>query len=127
MSTECKRQNFQLIDSSKHTLNFYQFSIKHMKLSIEPNFDIQTIECIQNLEIICIEDLLETKVELDCAQLNITKILYNEIKSKEDVYELGFIVSNEKLIIKLPKILKKDTVFFLRIEYYAKPKRGFHF
>jgi len=98
-----------------------------MKLSIEPHFDTQTIECMQNLEVICVEDLLEPKIELDCAQLNITKILYSEIKSKQDIYELGFIVSNEKLIIKLPKILKKDTVFFLKIEYYAKPKRGFHF
>ena len=44
-----------------------------MKLHIEPDFKFRKIECKQSLEIICIEDLNENKLELHCADLNITK------------------------------------------------------
>jgi aminopeptidase N len=40
---------------------------------------------------------------------------------------LGFLCSNEKLIIQLPKDLSEGTKFLLNINYFAFPKRGFHF
>ena len=40
---------------------------------------------------------------------------------------LGFLSSNEKLIIQLPDTLKKGTSFSVKIEYSAKPRKGFHF
>ena len=89
--------------------------------------NIRTIECKQMLEIICINDISNRKLELDCANLTITKIDYNEIEYPENIIELGFFCSNEKLIIQLPKDLSEGTKFSLNIEYYGCPKRGFHF
>lgn len=98
-----------------------------MKLHIKPNFETRKIDCKQFLEIISIEDLNENKVELDCAELNITKIIYNEIISPETITELGFLCSNDKLVVQLPKALPEGTKFLLQIWYHGYPKRGFHF
>jgi len=127
LSNNCKREEFELIDSIDHFLSKHQVSISYMKLHIEPDFKYRKIECKQSLEIICIEDLNENKLELHCADLNVTKILYNEIIFPEFITELGFLCSNDKLIVQLPKALTEGTKFLLQIWYYGYPKRGFHF
>lgn len=73
-------------------------------------------------------------VELDSADLNITRVTYHDfhnlflkslqLQSEQQVNELGFLCSNEKLTIQLPDTLKKGTSFSLRIEYSAIPRRG---
>jgi aminopeptidase N len=127
LSSNCKRDKFELIDSIEHSLNKHKVAISYMKLYIEPDFQLKKIECKQMLELICVDDLNDRKLELDCADLNITKIEYNEIVYPENITELGFLCSNEKLIIQLPKDLSEGTKFLLKIEYFAFPKRGFHF
>lgn len=127
MSSNCSRDRFELIDAIEHPLNKHKVIIKYMKLFIEPNFESKTIECKQFLELICIREINDRKFELDCADLDITKIDYNEIEYPENISELGYFCDNEKLIIQLPRYLSEGTKFSLNIEYHGKPKRGFHF
>jgi len=108
-----------------------------MRLSVEANLDEGKINCVEDLEIICDDDLQEPKIELDCADLNINKITYYDfhnlflnnlqLQSTQEVNDLGFLSSDEKLIIQLPYTQKKGTSFSLRIEYSATPRKGFHF
>jgi aminopeptidase N len=123
----CIRNKFELIDGLEHFLNRHKAIISYMKLYVEPNFETRKIECKQNLELICIDDLSDKKLELDCANLIITKIEYNEMTYPGNITELGYISTNEKLIIQLPDILSKGAKFSLNIEYSGFPKRGFHF
>ena len=127
MSSNCSRDNFELIDAIGHSLNKHKAIISYMKLHVEPNFDLRKIECKQMLELICINDINDRKLELDCADLTITKIEYNEIEYPENISELGYFSFDEKLIIQLPNNISEGTKFSLNIEYYGFPKRGFHF
>jgi aminopeptidase N len=127
LSSNCSRDKFELIDAIEHSLNKHKAIISYMKLYLEPNFDLRKIECKQMLELICINDIGDRKLELDCADLNISKIEYNEIEYPENISELGYFSSDEKLVIQLPNELSEGTKFSLNIEYYGYPKRGFHF
>jgi len=127
LAGSCNRDKFELIDSIERSLNKHKATISYMKLYIEPDFQLKKIQCKQTLEFVCIDDLNDRKLELDCANINITKIQYNDILYPENIIELGFFCFNEKLIIQLPEDLSEGTKFLLNIEYFAFPKRGFHF
>ena len=137
MSISCPRERFELIDSVEHSSIEYPISIKYMKLSVEANLDDAKINCVEDLELVCVNDLEEPKIELDCADLNIIKVTYYDfhnlflsnlqLQSRQEVNELGFLSSNEKLIIQLPDILKKGTSLSVKIEYSATPRKGVHF
>src|ERR1051325_501374 len=137
MSVSCPRERFELIDSVEHSSVKYPVSIKYMKLSVEANLDDANINCVEDLELVCVDDLEEPKMELDCADLNIIRVTYYDfhnlflsnlqLQSTQEVNELGFLSSNEKLIIQLPDTLKKGTSFSVKIEYSSTPSKGFHF
>jgi aminopeptidase N len=127
LSSNCSRDNFELIDAIEHSLNNHKAIISYMKLHVEPNFDLRKIECKQMLELICVNDINDRKLELDCGDLTVTKIEYNEIEYPENVSELGYFTFDEKLIIQLPNNISKGTKFLLNLEYHGFPKRGFHF
>lgn len=128
MSTKCTDAKFELLDSIKHNTISYPVTINYMKLSLEPDFNNKTIHCIEDMELQCLDSLHESVVKLDSADLDIKKILYRDSENIEPTDELPFLyTADEKLIIKLPKTMKKDSHFFLKIEYRAAPKRGFHF
>jgi hypothetical protein len=90
LSSNCSRDKFELTDAIEHSLNKHKAIISYMKLYLEPNFDLRKIECKQMLELICINDIGDRKLELDCADLNISKIEYNEIEYPENISELGY-------------------------------------
>jgi aminopeptidase N len=98
-----------------------------MKLFVEPDFDSKTIYCNQDIQLQCLEDLNTPVVELNAVDLNIKKILYRESANIESTDEIPFVSTNEKLIIKLPKQIKKDSYFFFQIEYSSRTQMGFHF
>ena len=95
-----------------------------MNLFIEPNFDSQSINCIEELQLKAFEAI--QKMELDCSNLNVFKITFANSEKSEYLDELGFLFTNDKLIIKLP-VINKNQVFKLKIEYNAQPQRGFRF
>ena len=47
-----------------------------MKLAVEANFDDAKINCVEDLELVCVDDLDEPKIELDSADLSIIKVTY---------------------------------------------------
>lgn len=98
-----------------------------MKLFVEPNFESETIDCIQELKLQCLKDLSEPVTQLDSVGLDIKKILYRESENIDAVEELSFVYSDKGISIKLPKPIKKDSYFHLQVRYSAHPKKGFHF
>jgi aminopeptidase N len=98
-----------------------------MKLFVEPDFNDKSIHCFQDLKLQCLIDIDESVIKLDSVNLNVKKILYRDSENIEPTDELPFIYTDERLITKLPKFIKKGLLFFLQIEYSASPERGFHF
>ena len=104
--SSCPREQFELIDSVEHPPTKYSVSIKYMKLSVGANLDEGKINCVEDLELMCVDDLEEPKLELDCADLNITKIIYYDfhnlflsnlqLQPAQEVNELGFLSSNAR-------------------------------
>ncbi len=122
--SDCTTEKFELIDSTEHELNSYPVIVTYMNLFIEPNFDSQSINCIEELQLKAFEAI--QKMELDCSNLNVFKITFANSEKSEYLDELGFLCTNDKLIIKLP-VINKNQVFKLKIEYNAQPQRGFRF
>jgi aminopeptidase N len=98
-----------------------------MNLFVEPDYNSHTISCVQQLQFSCLNDLTEKRLYLDCVTLNIKKIKIVSSPGSSEGFELGFITTAEKLIVKLPTVYKKGDDFEVIIEYSAQPKRGFRF
>src|ERR1044072_748842 len=99
-----------------------------MNLAIVPNFALKTIEALQELKLHSLQNSDNRKFELDCASdINIKKISYRDSANIESNNDIPFVIDDEKLIMELPEKIENDSDFYLRIEYSAKPKRGFHF
>jgi aminopeptidase N len=124
---KCTTDPFELDGSTEHGLRSYPITIKFMKLHVEPNFELKEIKCCQNLQIFTLMDLTNKKVELDCVDINVNKVSYRENDDPHNVLDVSYTLSNEKLIINLDKQIKRGTIFYLDINYSAKPLLGFHF
>ena len=125
--SQCNKDGFELLDSSMHTLQFHPIIIKHMDLFVEPNYENQSITCIQKLKLECTINLDKPILKLDCSNLNIKEITNTKLNGRDLKNELGFLINEDKLSIKLPGSLKKDDNLEIKIEYGASPKRGFRF
>ncbi|MDQ3836140.1 MAG: hypothetical protein M3270_04310, partial [Thermoproteota archaeon] len=86
-----KRKNFELPGSRAHYAPSLSFTINHMQLEIEPDFQTHTISCKQKLSVIALQDT-ET-IELDAAELQVEKV-YSEAK-------LDFRTLDDKLVVNL--------------------------
>ncbi len=117
MSTTSKK--FELAGSKPHYTPAKQFSIKHLKLELKPDFEEKNIECRETLDIIPIEDNLQ-HIVLDAAELNIRSV-------HVDGKGLQFKALEEKLRIELPTPAAEDEQVRISINYDAKPRRGFFF
>ena len=100
-------------------------TISYIKLFLEPDFNNKTIRCIEDMKLQCLDNLHEAVMKLDSADLDIKNILYRDSENIEPTDELPFLSTDEKLIIKLPKTMKKDSHFFLQIECKASLKEVF--
>jgi aminopeptidase N len=127
------------------------FKIDYMSLIISPDLKSKSnnlTNCKEILNITAIRDI--EKIELDIAEIKVHSVLYsyelykrnnNTNIEREDTKEIKFDDSNQtvpdKLIIYLPKILKKDKSICIIINYSAgydaekkliiTPRSGFHF
>ena len=118
MSAQASRR-FELPGSKPNYIPTRQFTIKHMKLELKPDFDEKSITCRQTLVISAIQDKLD-HILLDAAELNIRSVDMDE-------ESLRFKTVDNKLRIELPQPLVEDETVALTIGYDAKPRQGFYF
>ncbi|MGI0051676.1 MAG: M1 family aminopeptidase, partial [Nitrososphaeraceae archaeon] len=129
-------KKFEFPGSLVHFSPRLKFTIIHMYLKINPNFQTkQLLNCHQNLKIKALQDIKE--IILDVAELNIHKV------SSEDVHIEGNSISEkeDKFVINFKNIVKEKTEFEVKIDYscgyyfnndkgelyYNSPRSGFHF
>ncbi|MEM2856045.1 MAG: M1 family aminopeptidase [Candidatus Nitrosocaldaceae archaeon] len=108
---------FELIGSKPHYAPLKPFTIKHMRLEIEPLFESSEIRCKEYLTISAIMDRVD-KIILDAAELNI-----RSIKGRGNI---DFKMLNDKLYIYIDA-LDSGRELTLEITYDAKPRRGLYF
>ena len=111
------KKKFELPGSKAHYIPSLSFTINHMWLRVEPDFENRTICCKQRLSIITLQDT--DSIELDAAELQINLV--------SSVDRLDFRTLGNKLIVKFGKILQEGSKTELDISYTAKPRKGFHF
>lgn len=118
MSAQASKK-FELPGSKPNYIPTRQFTIKHMKLELKPDFDEKSIMCKQTLIINAIQDKLD-HIILDAAELNIRSVDMDE-------ESLRFKTVDNKLRIELPQPLAEGETVALTIGYDAKPRQGFYF
>jgi aminopeptidase N len=102
-----------------------------MRLSVEVDFNSKTISCNQQLELIAIQDIDE--IVLDVSELQIKSVFsiaYANTTNNNNTTtgkNLDFHSYDDKLYIKLGKLITEGTVFHINIIYLAKPRKGFYF
>lgn len=137
MSTVTDKK-FEFPGSILHFSPRLKFTILHMYLKINPNFEKkQLLNCQQKLKIKALQDIKE--IILDIAELKINKVLSDTVQIEEE-YDIS--QQEDKLVIKFNNIVKEKTEFEVEIDYscgyysnkdkkegsyYNSPRSGFHF
>ncbi len=111
------RKKFELPGSKAHYAPSLLFTITHMQLDIDPDFEEKKISCRQRLDILIIRDT--DSVELDASEL--------EVRSVSLSGKLEFRAIGDKLAIKLGRTYKEGSAIRLDISYSARPRKGFYF
>jgi aminopeptidase N len=111
------RKKFELPGSKPHYPPSLSFTITHMRLAIEPNFQERSISCKQHLSINILHDT--DTIDLDAAEL--------QIKSVSAGSKLDFRSVDDKLNVKLTRTMKEGSKIELAISYDSKPRQGFYF
>ncbi|HYY39660.1 MAG TPA: hypothetical protein VE692_00270, partial [Nitrososphaera sp.] len=111
------KKKFELPGSRAHYAPSLSFTINHMRLEIEPDLQGRTISCKQRLSIITLQDT--DIIELDAAELQINLV--------SAAGRLDFRSLDDKLMVKLGRILNEGSKIELDIYYSAKPRKGFYF
>ena len=112
-----RRNKFELPGSRSHYAPSLLFTITHMRLEIEPDFQNLMISCQQRLSIMTLQDA--DTIELDAAELQVEKI---SAAGRFDFRNL-----DDKIIVKLGRTLKEGSKIEIYISYTAKPRKGFYF
>lgn len=128
-------KKFEFPGSISHFSSRLKFTILHMYLKINPDFEKkQLLDCEEKLIMKAKQNINE--ITLDIAELKIKQIWSENIKiEKYETFE-----EEDKLIIKFKDIVKKDFQFDIQIKYSAgyqlsensnitfkSPRSGFHF
>ena len=129
-------KKFEFPGSISHASPRLKFTILHMYLKINPDFEKkQLLDCEERLLLKAKQNINE--ITLDIAELKIKQIGSDNIKiEKYQTFE-----KEDKLIIKFKDIVKKDFEFDIQIKYSAgyqlssgnpditfkSPRSGFHF
>jgi aminopeptidase N len=112
-----RRNKFELPGSRSHYAPSLLFTITHMRLEIEPDFQNLMISCQQRLSIMTLQDA--DTIELDAAELQVEKI--------SAAGRFNFRNLDDKIIVKLDRTLKEGSKIEIYISYTAKPRKGFYF
>src|SRR5919198_4802674 len=125
-------KKFELPGSRAHYAPSLSFTINKMRLSVEPDFNSKTISCNQQLELIAIQDIDE--IVLDISELQIKSVFFvactnttSNNSTPNTSRNLDFHNYDDKLHIKLGKIITEGVTFHINILYSAKPRKGFYF
>src|SRR5919198_5225352 len=125
-------KKFELPGSRAHYAPSLLFTINKMQLSVEPDFNSKTISCKQQLELIAIQDIDE--IVLDISELQIKSVFFvactnttSNNSTPNTSRNLDFHNYDDKLHIKLGKIITEGVTFHINILYSAKPRKGFYF
>jgi aminopeptidase N len=110
-------RKFELPGSKAHYAPSLSFTINHMWLEIEPHLQRGTINCQQRLSIVTLQDT--DTIELDAAEL--------QVKIVSAVDRLDFRSLDDKLVVKLGRIIKEGSKIEIYISYSAKPRKGLYF
>jgi len=132
-------KKFEFPGSILHFSPRLKFTILHMYLKINPNFEKkQLLNCKQKLKIKALQDIKE--IILDIAELKINKVSSEYIQIEEKENDIS--QKEDKLVIKFKNIAKEKTEFEVEIDYscgyypnkdkkddvyYNSPRSGFHF
>lgn len=111
------RKKFELPGSRPHYPPSLSFTVTHMHLAIEPDLQERSISCEQKLSITILQDT--ATVELDAAEL--------QLKSVSAGGKLDFRSIDDKLAVKLGRMMKEGSKIELAIAYTARPRQGFYF
>ena len=114
---ESDRKKFELPGSKAHYAPSLTFTITHMRLEINPDFEEKKIECKQHLDIAIVSDT--DSVELDASEV--------DIKSVSLSGKLQFRTVGDKLSVKLGRTYRQGSAIRLEIQYSARPRSGFYF
>ena len=140
MSTTVADKKFEFPGSILHFSPRLKFTILHMYLKLNPNFEKkQLLNSKQKLKIKALQDIQQ--IILDIAELKINKISSNNVQIDEE-NDTNNYQKEDKLIIKFKSIVKEKTEFEVEIDYscgyysnkgktegayYNSPRSGFHF
>ncbi len=124
------KESFEIKGHSTYYSPDLYFLIDKMWLEVELDFNTKTIEGKQQIKITTKQDI--EHIELDCAELNVESVCFSSavdvyISGSQEKEKLDFHQQNDKLIIKLKKVLKEGNKFHLLINYSGKPRRGLNF
>src|SRR5687768_2523138 len=111
------RKKFELPGSKAHYAPSLLFTITHMQLDIDPDFEEKKISCRQRLDILILRDT--DSIELDASELDVKSVLLSG--------KLEFRTIGDKLAIKLGRTYKEGSAIRLDISYSARPRKGFYF
>ena len=109
MSTVIDKK-FEFLGSILHFSPRLKFTILHMYLKINPNFEKkQLLNCKQKLKIKALQNIKE--IILDMVELKIHKVSSDNVQIKEEEEEEGYNISEkeDKLVIKFKNIVKEKT------------------
>jgi aminopeptidase N len=111
------RKKFELPGSRAHYPPSLAFTITHMQLDVDPDFEKKKIECRQHLDVTMIRDA--DSIELDASELDVRSV---SLSGKLEFRTLG-----DKLAIKLGRTYRERSAIRLEILYSARPRKGFYF
>ena len=114
---ESDRKKFELPGSKPHYAPSLPFTISHMQLDIDPDFEKKSIDCRQRLDLQIVGD--SDSIEFDAAELDVKSV---SLSSKLEFRTIG-----DKLAIKLGRTYKEGATIRLDISYSARPRKGFYF
>ena len=114
---ESDRKKFELPGSRPHYAPSLPFTISHMQLDIDPDFEKKSIDCRQRLDLQIVGD--SDSIEFDAAELDVKSV---SLSSKLEFRTIG-----DKLAIKLGRTYKEGATIRLDISYSARPRKGFYF
>lgn len=140
-------KKFEFPGSIFHFSPRLKYTIIHMHLKINPNFEKkQLLNCKQKLKFRSLQDIKE--ILLDIAELKINRVSSDDVPIEVNEKYNGISQKNDKLVIYFKNIVKEKTEFEVEIDYccgyylnnedgkegggdsssyFNSPRSGFHF
>jgi aminopeptidase N len=110
---------FSLETATLHYAEDRPVIAQHLSLELDLDFEKHALTGVATHSLIAVRTLKQ--VTFDAIDLDVTKI---EVDGKAAPFDAA---SGRRLTVHLPRALKPDTIFTVRISYRASPQRGLYF